>query len=148
MKKVALVAGFFALALPAFAFWHGHDSSTLSITSTGGVENNVWTVSNTGLNSVTGMTMGRHHDSKGGSITTGDATSVAEVDTSLNDTTVGTTGFKHVTLTNSGEVANNVFTVSNTGLNHVGNTGHITSGDAGSQALVQTMVNTTVVGAE
>ena len=143
-----------ALGVTAFAFTmtfgvasanyypFGGSTPTLTVNSTNisSVNNNVKTTSNTGKNTTGGFFFG-------GTISTGDATSVADVSTAAgsNKTIVGgnTKGKTTVNNTNFAGVTNTVMTASNTGGNK-STTGSIKTGDAGSGATVTTMLGSSV----
>ncbi len=155
MKKLAVAAAGAALLLavvaPAFADEHHDSSSSLTIKNESDLTNNVKTIANTGWNfggSAHGdsLTLDEHHGHESGSILTGDALALAEVDNIVNTNDVSGCGcFKKVEIKNESDLTNNVLTVANTGRNFGGGSS-ISTGDAGAQALVTNVVNTNVVG--
>lgn len=153
-------------AAGAFADNHGHQSlptTTVTISNSGSVSNNVSTSSNTGYNGITGGSV------KNSGITTGAATSGSSVTTQLNfnqfscGCVLGGTGNVVFSLGNSGTVSNTVGTSANTGYNTLmaGGSSHhegegssstgvsgswITTGAAASSSVVSNIVNTNVFG--
>ena len=156
-KLITFAAGaalLLTVAVPAFAKKdHEHQTPplpTLTIASVGNVDNDVITLSNTGFNSTGSQNDNKDHGrgdkSKGGSIDTGNALSIAGVGSDVNNVTVNGCGCKgNTTVSSLGTVDNFVLTVSNTGFNYAGN-GKIDTGNAGSQSTVSNWVNTVVVG--
>ncbi len=104
-----------------------------SVSNHAHVTNNILTVANSGAN----LTGGHH-----ASVTTGDATAVANTATVAN-TNVG--GSHHSNTSNHASVTNNVGTVANSGLNFTGG-GTVSTGAAGAQSDTLTVVNTNVAG--
>jgi hypothetical protein len=155
-------------AAGAFADSHGHQSlptTTVTISNSGSVSNNVSASTNTGYNGITGGSV------KNSGITTGAATSGSSVTTQLNFNQfgcgcvlgLGGTGNVVFSLGNSGTVSNTVGTSANTGYNtimagsshHEGEGGSsnggvsgswITTGAAASSSVVSNVVNTNVFG--
>ncbi len=176
MKKIliaSVVAPMVFAAMPLLAsahFWNFNSGTSIVVSNSnsGSVVNNVNTSSNTGSNNANGGNGKNGGD--GGAIFTGDALSVADVETSLNSnkTSIDLCGcvgkIKSVTVgnSNSASVTNNVNTSASTGGNNAnggngsswswfsyhsgsaGDGGFIKSGDAGSQSTVVTVANSNV----
>lgn len=147
IKKLAIAAASAALVLgtvvPAFA--------ETSVSNEGVVVNAVFTTANTGSNKITGGEFFDEGFVNGGSIHTGDATSVSKVENVLNTNTVDSTSFfgNEVNVQNGGLVLNFVETSSSTGNNTVSagevDGGSVTTGNAGAGSAVTNVVNTNVV---
>ncbi len=141
VKKLAVAAASAALVLgtivPAFA--------ETNVSNLGVVVNGVLTTSDTGNNSLNGDFV------DGGSVTTGNAISVAQVENILNTTSVDSKSFfgSDVTVNNAGLVLNLVGISASTGKNTVNagevDGGSVQTGNAGAESVVSNVVNTTVV---
>lgn len=161
IKKIAITAAaagmVLSAAVPALAFGrHGRSSNDLELeieNEDTNVRNNVLTVSNTGFNEVDGGRSHHRGSSRGGSISTGNATSTSDVLNNVNNNNVDLCGCLgdrrgdvEVEIENEDtDVTNNVLTVSNTGFNDVDGRGRIRTGDARATGIVTNYVNTNVV---
>jgi hypothetical protein len=149
-KKIAIgastAAAALVLAVPAFAHMSMPHMSSLSLSNSAYVHNDVTTKANSGDNSIGGLKV------KGGSITTDLAGAGSEVDNTLNSNNSSCgCGSTHgvTTLKNMATVHNDVNTSANTGYNTIGGLkvsgGHITTGEADATSLVTNVVNSNVV---
>lgn len=148
IKRIAITAVaagglMLGTALPAFAL------DDLTINNFGRVRSRVATHANTGFNSINAG-----EDVDGGSVSSGAATSSADVVNSVNYTEVCACpedGVDDVNITNDGRVRSSVRTRSNSGFNSINasddvSNGSIVSGDASSTSIVWNDVNTTILG--
>lgn len=163
IKKIAITAAaagmVLSAAVPALAWdrggrGRGGDLELEIENEDTNVRNNVLTVSNTGFNEVEGGHSRHHGSSRGGSISTGNATSRSDVLNDVNNNNVDLCGCLsdrrggdvEVEIENEDtDVTNNVLTVSNTGFNRVDGRGRIRTGNATATGVVTNYVNTNVV---
>lgn len=159
LKKLAVAGAsavlLVATAVPAFAKFDGFGSKAfVNLSNNGTVNNNVTTFSNTGSNSLTSW--GEDGSVENSYIGTGIANSQANVQTQLNwnQATLSLSGskFLDLDLSNIGNVANTLYTSSNTGGNSItGHWGaevegsHISTGNSTSGSVVVNVVNTNKV---
>lgn len=171
MKKITIVLTLvFAFALSMSVAFAGRDGSCcedrrqrdccpkveVENNSEANIENNIISASNTGMNNTNGRVCSRSQNgcegdrcSRGGArIVTGNADSLAQVKTTVNDTYIEVTapqrGEVDVENENGANIRNRVASLANSGANN-SSRGRIQTGNAISTADVMTMANTTTV---
>ena len=154
MKKALALAGAGALllsvALPVLGycmgpFCFGDDGGDLTIDNCARVYTKVYNKADTGDNSIGGKYV------RGGSIKTGAADATARVYNDVNSSVIGCDCIDgDISIDNHARVKTRVYNKAYTGDNSIGGRcvsgGRIRTGDAGATALVDSLVNFTMVG--
>ena len=151
MKKLAAIAGagamILAMAGPALGtYYGGYNTSELDIHNSAFVMNNVTTKAYTGDNEVGGKIL----FGWGGKIETGNALAGSYSLNDVNSTLAGCNCYDDVDIHNHAFVSNRLYTKADTGDNEIGGMfvggGWIDTGNAGSESVVDNLVNFSVLG--